>query len=494
MSSAKDDEALARALQEEYRRDYEARKQQQPSPTAPPEEFRPVEALPSTVESDEQLARRLAQEMEDEEMARRLSEEQSAPSRPRPSQSTNMSGRSRGAAYSAGAPVSDEADSSPPTSSRIHSLRPTSSRRSSFKSSEHSSHQSLRKNSQNKSSRGRQSTSSGRRPSDWTRVHHPNTSSRRASDVTGSTDATNPSPSRQSNRNSSRSSHSQSRGRGNAICPEVEPDYALQPTSIDPPTIVKGTVVDMPSPITSSQPIMEQYPAVTTPEPDVELAMRLAQEERDAALAQQLERSDQEIASRNATRLATATGSRRRPWTCRRVMGIVIPMVLIAGAAVVIMLLVAGRGDLSNIPNVFDNDPFKGTNPDDASRWKNNGDGLRLEVVNALQEQWWDHFNIAMDEWDSGTPDALVLSRSTTDYDYDCSPIQGKMKVCNGDYGDTGWKGINQVLLSGGWIISSVAKLNEYYLAGASEAQRQYTTCHEIGKFCAVLSLLFSQE
>jgi len=211
--------------------------------------------------------------------------------------------------------------------------------------------------------------------------------------------------------------------------------------------------------------------------------MRLAQEERDAVLAEQLERSEQEIASRNASRLAAvaSSGPQRRAWTCRRVAGVVIPLVLIAGAAVVIMLMVAGRGDLSNIPNLFDNDPWSGTNPDDASRWRNRGNGLQLEVVNALQEQWLENFNIAMDEWDAGTPDALTLSRSSAEWDFDCTPIQGKMKVCNGDYGDTKWKGINQVLLSAGWIVSSTAKLNEFYLRDASEAQRQYTTCHEIG-------------
>lgn len=266
------------------------------------------------------------------------------------------------------------------------------------------------------------------------------------------------------------------------MSPAVEPDYALPVTSVDPP-IVAATVVEAPPPTTTmttsvSPTMMDPYDT----EPDVELAMRLAQEERDAALAQQLERSEQEVASRNASRLATAISSGpRRRWTCRRIAGTVVPLVLIAGAAVVVMLLVAGRGDLSGVPNIFDDDPFAG-NPDDASRWKNKGNGLRLEVVNALQEQWHNNFNIAVAEWDAGTPDALTLTTSTAEYDYDCKPIQGKIKVCNGDYGDTRWKGVNQVLLSGGWIISSTAKLNEYYLARASEAQRQYTTCHEIGK------------
>ena len=81
----------------------------------------------------------------------------------------------------------------------------------------------------------------------------------------------------------------------------------------------------------------------------------------------------------------------------------------------------------------------------------------------------------------STDPDALMLTTSSSEYDYNCDPITGKMKVCNGDYGDTGWKGINQVLISNGWIISSVAKMNEFYLGSASFDQRRYTMCHEIG-------------
>ena len=525
MPSITDDEELARALQEEYQRDFEAsRTRQRPPPTtAPSEVIRPVQSTsvpPLQTETDEELARRLEQEMKDEEMARRLSVEENSPqtsSRPRPSASTLMQSRNRESTYYASVPVAHEniAPRSPPENqtprpsrSSRHSSTSHNESRNSHSSRDRRSTSSGRRSSEN----GRHTTSTGRRPSDWTRstpsgrpssnrrlsnaTHERMSSSRRAVDVTGSTGNQSTSI-RQSSRRQHRSSHSSgqgySRGRGSAVSPAVEPDYALPVTSTDPP-IVQASVVEPMTTVpemspyaapssNSSQGIVGVY---TGPAPDidvdVELALRLAQEERDAAIAQQLERSEQEYASRNATRVATSSGPRRqRPWTCRRAACILIPVVLIAGAAVVIMLLVAGRGDLSNIPNVFDNDPFSGGNPEDASRWKTRGNGLQLEVVNALEEQWWDKFNLAMDEWDAGTPDALMLSRSSAEYDFDCSPIQGKMKVCNGDYGDTRWKGINQVLLSGGWIISSTAKLNDYYLSGASDAQRQYTACHEIG-------------
>ena len=52
------------------------------------------------------------------------------------------------------------------------------------------------------------------------------------------------------------------------------------------------------------------------------------------------------------------------------------------------------------------------------------------------------------------------------------------------DYGDTQWRGINEVHLSGigqRRIIGSRAKLNEFYLNRESDAQKLYTSCHELG-------------
>ena len=51
------------------------------------------------------------------------------------------------------------------------------------------------------------------------------------------------------------------------------------------------------------------------------------------------------------------------------------------------------------------------------------------------------------------------------------------------DYGDTRWRGLNEVLMSPrqGTIVSSTAKLNEFYLNYESDAQKLYTCCHELG-------------
>jgi len=141
--------------------------------------------------------------------------------------------------------------------------------------------------------------------------------------------------------------------------------------------------------------------------------------------------------------------------------------------------LTGNRGDL------WDRDPFMGDNTKHAWR-TNNGKkkGLDLELQNALDETWQNEFYLAVKDWDEGTPDALTLSTKKVAVNYNtCSPVNGVMKVCNANYGATGWLGVNEVITTvpAGIITQSVAKMNEYYLLNAGPDDRQYTMCHEIG-------------
>ena len=60
--------------------------------------------------------------------------------------------------------------------------------------------------------------------------------------------------------------------------------------------------------------------------------------------------------------------------------------------------------------------------------------------------------------------------------------MDGVMVVCNANFGATGWVGINEIIFSGQQeIVSSVSKMNEYYLLNAEYDHRRYTMCHELG-------------
>eukprot|EP00339_Tiarina_fusa_P027688 CAMPEP_0117021000 /NCGR_PEP_ID=MMETSP0472-20121206/15892_1 /TAXON_ID=693140 ORGANISM="Tiarina fusus, Strain LIS" /NCGR_SAMPLE_ID=MMETSP0472 /ASSEMBLY_ACC=CAM_ASM_000603 /LENGTH=330 /DNA_ID=CAMNT_0004726355 /DNA_START=118 /DNA_END=1110 /DNA_ORIENTATION=+ len=140
-----------------------------------------------------------------------------------------------------------------------------------------------------------------------------------------------------------------------------------------------------------------------------------------------------------------------------------------------------GIGNFS-APDLWDNDPYLSDNT--TQSWKTSGQGgLELELLNALDDSWQGEFAVAVTDWEEGDPDSLTLTTKKVNVDYACKPVDGVMKVCNGNYGNSGWLGINEIVsqVSNGRILSSVAKMNEYYLLNADEYERQFTMCHELG-------------
>jgi len=108
----------------------------------------------------------------------------------------------------------------------------------------------------------------------------------------------------------------------------------------------------------------------------------------------------------------------------------------------------------------------------------NNG-GLHLTLLNALDDTWQEEFDAAVADWQKS--DALELTKQQVEVDHTCQPKDGAMVVCNGNFGKTGWVGINENSLVGGVIVGSVSKMNEYYLLNAEYDERRYTMCHELG-------------
>lgn len=132
----------------------------------------------------------------------------------------------------------------------------------------------------------------------------------------------------------------------------------------------------------------------------------------------------------------------------------------------------------NRLPGWPDNDPSLGSVGEN-NVWNTDGEfkGLTLQVLNNLEENsdWTEHFEMAISEWDNGTPDAVTLYLRSSTYDPDCRAVRKAMKVCNGNYGPTDWRGVNQILLQDEYIITSLAKMNDYYLDGTNKAQKQYT-------------------
>lgn len=143
-----------------------------------------------------------------------------------------------------------------------------------------------------------------------------------------------------------------------------------------------------------------------------------------------------------------------------------------------------GSIDFPGLDQFRNENPYNATSPEEAYRWDTSfgGSGLQLKILNALDSDWHSFFDEAVADWENGSPDVLTLSTEIVEPDSECQPVRGVMKVCNGNYGRNEWRGLNTAVVSaGGYITSSIAQMNEYYLSRESRARKLYTMCHEIG-------------
>ena len=103
-------------------------------------------------------------------------------------------------------------------------------------------------------------------------------------------------------------------------------------------------------------------------------------------------------------------------------------------------------------------------------------------VVNGGVSDWEDEFSLAMDVWsESSVIDLVLVGKETGSASLrkECPREEGKIRVCNSDYGDTGWAGLATTVFMGDHVIDSTVKLNDHYTMGDNE--RKHVACHELG-------------
>lgn len=252
---------------------------------------------------------------------------------------------------------------------------------------------------------------------------------------------------------------------------------------------------------------------------DEKVARKLDQELRDAELATSLVNAQllqqqnrvsadfitlpqDKTTSQTRGRSSTPSNSKRSPPPpssndCRGkalhyATRIIIAIIVICVVFILYITLFSGKGadpldPASWLPGYPESDPSLGSVGDN-NLWKplstqDPNTGLSLQVLNNLQagSDWHDYLKSSIYEWDSGTPDAVTLKIRSMTWDPECRAVRRAMKVCNANYGPTDWRGVNQILLQDEYIITSLAKMNDYYLEGTNRAQKQYTMCHELG-------------
>src|SRR5687768_3733149 len=115
--------------------------------------------------------------------------------------------------------------------------------------------------------------------------------------------------------------------------------------------------------------------------------------------------------------------------------------------------------------------------------WSLSGSQLNLDVVDAVTPQWDPALNTAIADWNASSVLNFTKVSGTGVNAKKCSPIAGKIVVCNAAYGNRGWLGIAQIWLSNGHISQGTTKLNDTYYNTAqynTPAWRSLVTCQEI--------------
>jgi len=152
---------------------------------------------------------------------------------------------------------------------------------------------------------------------------------------------------------------------------------------------------------------------------------------------------------------------------------------LIVSAFVLVGLAVGASLILTDSPNPLDYFiPVDPPGAKEATRWDATK-GLYLRVEIATDDVWAPIAEQSILDWNES--EAVVLTTVRVAHDPECSPVNGRLKVCNDDYGETPWHGINLAFVdkSTNLTIHSVSKLNDRYNTDA--ASRAYIACHENG-------------
>jgi hypothetical protein len=87
-------------------------------------------------------------------------------------------------------------------------------------------------------------------------------------------------------------------------------------------------------------------------------------------------------------------------------------------------------------------------------------------LQNALDDTRQLEFEAAIADWQESN--ALQLMTERVAVDYNCDRVDRVMVICNANFGKTGWVGINENSIFGGAVMSSIARMNKYYLRNAN--------------------------
>ena len=142
--------------------------------------------------------------------------------------------------------------------------------------------------------------------------------------------------------------------------------------------------------------------------------------------------------------------------------------IIAAAAAVLLTATLAGTASASHSWSTY--------------HWARTSNPFTIRVIDANTSTWDSHLDAAISDWDAST--VLNVVEEPGAEDKRCRAVSGKVKSCNGKYGQNGWLGVAQIWLTGGHISQGTAKMNDTYFAMPQyndPTKRQHVMCQEIG-------------
>lgn len=117
--------------------------------------------------------------------------------------------------------------------------------------------------------------------------------------------------------------------------------------------------------------------------------------------------------------------------------------------------------------------------------WARTSNPFAVKLGDNVSGKWDSMLRTASSDWSKSTVlDTSVVGGGTKPRS--CRPTSGRVEVCSGSYGNTGWLSVAQIWVSGKHIVQGTVKNNDYYFGSSTyaynnTAEMQHVICQEIG-------------
>ena len=130
--------------------------------------------------------------------------------------------------------------------------------------------------------------------------------------------------------------------------------------------------------------------------------------------------------------------------------------------------------------------PASGNNKWRNYHWARSANPVTIVLGDNVDSRWDEWLLEASSEWSASPISPVVLYTTVEDgqAEGNCSPPDGRVEVCNEDYGFNGWLGLAQIWVRGKHIVKGAAKLNDTYHDQSpykEDAWRDMVMCQEVG-------------